>query len=629
MFYPVGMQKIRIYALKTVSEQLVKELHALGMVEIVSSEHKGLESGSPEESFNRISAQLVRMRAIKNSLPKKGSVHPEFSNPLAEAEGITIEEDVKRLYEELSKIDSELKGLAEELAITKRLQVFKNIDFAKLNTRTISYIAGTAPRENIRKITKELEQSPMKHKVHWVADKKDAFLVIVFEKGPVDVERLLTPLGFKRLEVPSELTSPEKYSFWLERETKIKQKRIEEINSEISAFAEKYYGKISILEKQLSVLADEAQIASKFCSSKSVYVIEGWMKQADVSKLDSALKRYDGRVYVEKLKAGHHEVAPTVMNHEGAAKPYQFITKTYSLPSSNEVDPTILYFVTIPLIYGMIVGDVIYGLISLFLSLIFLNIFKKSEMMSSISMIWLYSAIPAILFGIAFDEYAGMSHTTFLQRLDAWGIGAKAIGVTAPLYTGLSRLHHLTTVFQITLYVGMIHLALGFLLGAINEWGHNKKHAIGKLAWIFVELGGYLAIASFLFNAYPADIGNIGAAILGVAILAVAVTEGVVGILEVPGIAGNVFSYLRIAVVGVVGTILAEIINLVFLPMPQQGLLALVFFPIFIILHIVNAFIAMFEAMIQGGRLNIIEFKMKFLKGGGRPFKPFAVNKIL
>lgn len=631
MFYPVGMQKIRLYALKSISDSLITELHELGMVEIVATEHKstGLESGSPLESFNRISAQLVRMRAIKNSLPKRDSSHSDFSNPLAEAEKITIDDEMKKLYEELSKIDSEIKKISEELNITKKLQVFKNIDFDKLNTRTISYIAGVVPRENIRKVTKELEQSKVKHKVHWAADNKEAFLVIIFERGPVDIERFITGAGFRKLVVPPELTSPEKYSFWLERESKIKQKRIEDIKSKISSYADHYYGKISTLENQLSVLADRSEVASKFYSSKSVYMINGWMKEEDVHNLETALKKYDGRVYLSKLKTGHHDVAPTVLNHKGIAKPYQFLTKSYSLPNANEIDPTILYFFTVPILYGMILADVVYGIFSIFIAYFFLKKFKNSEMMSSVSKIWLLSSIPAIIFGLLFDEYSGMTHYHFLEMFVPWGLNLASLGITGPLYHGLSRLHYLTTIFQITLYAGMIHLGLGFLLGAINEWGHNKRHAFGKLAWIGVEIGGYLAIASFLFNAYPADIGNIGAIVLGISVAVVAFAEGVVGILEVPGLAGNVFSYLRIAVVGVVGTILAEIINSVFTPVPGQGLIALLFFPIFICLHVLNAFIAMFEAMIQGGRLNIIEFKMKFLKGGGRLFKPFAVGKIL
>jgi V/A-type H+-transporting ATPase subunit I len=100
-----------------------------------------------------------------------------------------------------------------------------------------------------------------------------------------------------------------------------------------------------------------------------------------------------------------------------------------------------------------------------------------------------------------------------------------------------------------------------------------------------------------------------------------------VGVLEIPGLSGNVLSYMRIAVVGVVGTILAELINEMLMPLPQQGIMALVFFPLFIILHMVNTFIAMFEAMIQGGRLNILEFKSKFVKGGGKIFEPFALTK--
>jgi len=47
---------------------------------------------------------------------------------------------------------------------------------------------------------------------------------------------------------------------------------------------------------------------------------------------------------------------------------------------------------------------------------------------------------------------------------------------------------------------------------------------------------------------------------------------------------------------------------------------------LFLILHSINAFIAMFEALIQGGRLNIIEFRSKFLQGGGKLFSPFTVN---
>jgi len=624
------MQKVRIYALSSIASALIEKLHELGILEIGVSQCKGMQSGSPLESFNEISTLLVRMRGILSNLPKQNinSVH-ETKDAVNEARKIKVDEEVKGLMVELSKLEAELGKISEELKITKRLESFGGIDFSRLETRTTSYIFGSVSREKLNKAKEELSKTGLKHEFLFALHETTAYLLILFEKAGPDIELPLSRLGFTRFIVPPNLTTQEKYKFWLDRETKNKRRRVAEIKAELDTISARHYQRIADLEHSLSIAADRAEIASRFSFGKSTFIIEGWLEQKNVEKLDNLLKQYGDNAVLEKAKTGLHDAAPTVLENKDVVKPYQFLTESYAFPNSSELDPSLVYFFTIPLLYGMIVGDVIYGLISIVLALFFIKKFKGSAIMSSISRLWLFSAIPAILFGLVFDEFAGMTHYHLLEKLEAWGIfNLESLGMAGPLYLGISRLHNLTTVFQITLLVGMIHLALGLVMGAINEWHHSKKHAIGKLAWIGVELGGYLAISSFLFNAMPASIGNIGAGILALSAVLIAWSEGVVGILELPGIAGNVFSYMRIAVVGVVGAILAELINALFMPTPQQGILALIFFPLFILLHVINTFIAMFEAVIQGGRLNIIEFKLKFLKGGGRPFRPFAVKNM-
>jgi V/A-type H+-transporting ATPase subunit I len=319
-----------------------------------------------------------------------------------------------------------------------------------------------------------------------------------------------------------------------------------------------------------------------------------------------------------------------VLDNPKAAGPFEFITKSYSLPNYFEIDPTMAYLIALPILYGMIVGDVVYGLISMGLAYFFLKKFEKSYIMSNVSKIWFYSAIPAIIFGVIFDEWGGMSHVHLLEILGKW-TGAELIHEGEAFYHGFHRIENVLALIGLSALAGMIHLAAGFSIGAINEWHHNRRHSIAKIAWIGVEAGMLLALLPFLpgllegFPQLDTGLTTAGLVVLGISVVTLGATEGVIGIIEIPGLVGNILSYSRIAAIGIVGVVIAELLNEFIIPMPEQGLLVLLFAPIFVALHVMNAFIAMFESLIQGGRLNIVEFRSKFLHGGGDVFIPFAL----
>jgi len=179
--------------------------------------------------------------------------------------------------------------------------------------------------------------------------------------------------------------------------------------------------------------------------------------------------------------------------------------------------------------------------------------------------------------------------------------------------------------------VGMVHLGLGFLLGAINEWGHSRKHAIAKLCWIGIEISGFLLVASFMFGA----LNEFSAAALGLFALSIAglvAGEGPIAAVEIPGIASNIMSYIRIAAVGVGGVIIAEAINELLLPRIELSPLGLVFFLItlaaYLLLHASSCILAMFESFLHWARLNVVEFFGKFYKGNGVKFSPFRARRL-
>lgn len=632
MLKPVGMSKIRLIVIKSAIEKVVEELHNLGVVEINKTSYSSLDSGRPLDSHTQISSELVRVRALKSSLEnyiskdeiKISKDYLDYKEALKIAMNLDIENGVKNSVNQISKAQDEIKSLKEQKKLLDTLAVFGEIDFSKLNTNSLSYIVGLVNSENLEKCKSIMDKNVRHYNMNLVSLGNQKIVLIIFSKADFSIENLLSSCGFSSISVPKDVGLVSEKLQKVTQNIKLHYKEMEDSKAKLQELSKSYYSKLVGLEKALSVLSDRSEIVSRFSSTSSVFIIEGWIKKDDFANLQKALDKYEDKVSLDMISFdSHQETPPVELKNPEIASSVQFITKQYSLPGYEEIDPTLIYFITLPLIYGMIVGDVLYGLISIPIALFFMKKFPKSEILQSVSKLWLYGAIPSIAFGIYFDEWFGISHFKWLEFLKSWGIDA---GINAPLYKGVSRVEDLTTVLGLTALIGLIHLGLGFILGAINEWNHSKKHALAKIFWLGIEIGGTIVVCSMLLTVLPASFSQIGLIILGVSIIGLAFTEGPIGLIEVPGFAGNVLSYMRIAAVGVVGAILAEIINQSLTPKPELGLLALAILPFFIILHLANGFIAMFESLIQGGRLNILEFRSKFLKGSNKYFEPFALS---
>jgi V/A-type H+-transporting ATPase subunit I len=246
---------------------------------------------------------------------------------------------------------------------------------------------------------------------------------------------------------------------------------------------------------------------------------------------------------------------------------------------------------------------------------------KKGSLLNQVASIWMISAIPAFFMGIIFDEYFGFTHE-HLSTL---------FGMPLKLYEGMHRVSSITTLMLICIIVGMIHLGLGFMLGAINEWHHSKKHAIAKICWLGIEISGFFLVAAGMFSAFPMLLMPALLLFL-ICVIGLVATEGVIAAIEIPGLASNIMSYIRIAAVGVGGVILAEAINELLLPKFEASPLGIVVFiltlVIYLAVHALSCIIAMFEAFIHGARLNVVEFFGKFYKGNGIKFIPFSAKRL-
>jgi V/A-type H+-transporting ATPase subunit I len=629
MLRPAKMRKIRIFALSSAAPAVVKKLHELGVVEIKRFKAEGLQDGRPLQEFDDVSERLLKIRSIASALKLKENAgeyaDKSVSSLLEEADHLnkTIGEKINALMAKKAEDEERLKKLNSDLQVVSKLLPF-NIDFKKMSTNTLSFVLGELDQSRIEDLKNRLKNITDAFDVLAVHQRrgKPALVLVVYQKN-APIESALVSLNFSVIDVPPDVGVPSEALARIKEEIEKRNDSIKLIDKNLADLSAKHGAQISLLLNSLSIAAERAGVFSKFATSKMAVALEGWIKEADYKSLSKELGAFGDSVFLQDAPIGHDEKVPVVLENPQFARPFEFVSKEYSLPNYFEFDPSLLYLLTLPILYGMIVGDALYGIASIPIAKWFMEKFKTSETMRNVCMLWLYSAFPTIIFGAIFNEWAGMTLSQWASYLAGWGLPDFSAAVA---YEGLSRLHNFSFFLGVTLLAGFLHLALGFILGAIKNWNHHRKHAYAKLAWLGVEVGGVAAICSSFLGVLPAYLSMPALAVFIISAVGLFLTEGLVGIFELPGLGGNILSYARIAAVGVVGVVLAEIINEFFLPTVANGLLALVLFPLLIVLHALNAFIAMFEALIQGGRLNVIEFKSKFVDGGGVLFSPFRLR---
>ena len=62
------------------------------------------------------------------------------------------------------------------------------------------------------------------------------------------------------------------------------------------------------------------------------------------------------------------ENPPTLLNNPKKLKIFESFIRFYSLPSGNEFDPTMIFAFIFPIFYGLMLGDVGYGMVILLVS---------------------------------------------------------------------------------------------------------------------------------------------------------------------------------------------------------------------------------------------------------------------
>jgi len=624
--WPVKMCKIRLVGLKTNIKPTIESLERYGGLEIrkFSSEH--ISNAVPSSERQEVLSQLLKLEGLLGMVDKS-DVKSKVG--ISDAKSFLKSRELQNAEGKIRAINTELQGLEGELEILKneraRLKLFSRfgIDFGKLETGSLHLLAGTIPISQLEFLENSLKKAECSYAVK-TASKSSAIVLIAIKAGEEGLISTFSRHGFERITIPDIDSTASNELKRAERKTGEINKKKAELKKELSSISKKYYSILSASKEYLDFESSKFTAESLFGSTGHTFILEAYLPEKNFGNFEKFAKENFGKEFFLK-KIGsieldkHHEQTPTLLENPKMLAPFEFMTKFMALPRSNEIDPTIIFLFFFPVFYGMMVGDVFYGLISFLLAFLIVKKTSPDGMLNPIGKIWMWSAIPTIIFGFVFDEFAGMPHERILSFFGFENV---------VLWHGLERMHNIQVLLAITILLGVFTIAFGFLLGFLNAVRHHEmKHAIAKFSWFAFVCAGTVLISTFMFRALPEFLIIPSAVLMAGSLISIIFFEGFLGLLEVPSVIGNILSFARILAVGLVGVVIAMILNDLAFPSPDKGFLLIILIPLYIIGHVFNAFLAMFESLIQGARLNFVEFYSKFFHGGGKEFTPFRFSR--
>lgn len=341
-------------------------------------------------------------------------------------------------------------------------------------------------------------------------------------------------------------------------------------------------------------------------TTRLCFIIQGWMEHAEVLSLHSDLNRdFAGRVVLEQQAIVEEDLdqVPVMLRNPGYFAPFEILSRLLPLPKYSSYDPTPLIGLFFPVFFGMILGDVGYGVILLLISIFLAKRFPPQRLPSDIGKVLGAAALYTLLFGFLYGEFFGDLGEAWLGLHPLWFDRGKDI---LPM-----------TIFALT--VGVVHILLGITLGAVTALRrHQPRQALLKLAMLLAVLLLVLALVGWF---YPQSWLSTEPLLIGVAILmpVLIAAEGLLAPLELLKTMGNIISYVRIMAIGFSSVLLAVVAN------KLGGMTGNIMVGILVagILHAFNLLLGVFAPTVHSLRLHYVEFFSKFLDLGGRRFEPW------
>ena len=675
MFKPVKMAKIAMMGLRKNQQTTVSILHDMEILQLepLSKDVSAIVKNERDNELTRqVSDQLLRVKALMTVLPSiPVTVTKRFDSIddlLQTANSIDVDEQVASIEKEKEALLTEIKDIENNLKLVEEFSFFpEDLKILRLSSAT-SYF-GRITSDKFEEFKKAVNAHPNDIMLYTKAEKELTHLIlVVFPTISSDeFANIIQTHNVKIEAVPNLNGKPNEIITNQKSNLQTKNQRLKQINDELNKISEKHYANLVEVEEQLQIENKKLEVISNLGVTKDAFAMEGWVPKSKLGQVKSTLEKFTDGTIIYELETKEEEKAPTLMNNPRRFRLFEAFIRFYSLPQSNEFDPTMVFALIFPIFYGLMIGDTGYCLVILLVCLwvirrvekgkrnlnimpiqlrSFAMLILKKRQMVKLSKAMIPGCVVGIVLGVIFDLHFGFHLNGYvfdlLASVGVTGLPEPGEILNRPSQAFLDPIHNAGKLLLYAGYIGIGFVSFGLILGVIACIREGeKKEALVKIGWLAVGWGivllGLALISGDAINptwdrlievnpiAYMYYVLIFGGIALMVSCDKSKGAMKVMALMEVATIISHILSYTRLIGILLASVILAHTIDYIFLKSLNIGFpLAILGIMILFIGHLFNIIIGVFEPGIQGARLVYVEYFSKFYRGNGKAFKPFG-----
>lgn len=650
------MVKLRIFSPKSRLKSLIEVMYDAKTVDIIQHEkNEELDMGSPLADSTQLSDTIVKSRSLIYQLDIKNHDHikdTELKYPKTKIKEIdNLHREVSTITSRIKEIDTRLNILnnnSDKFKAIRKLGISNEIlSKSSIITYFIGYIDdSTRFKEDIKKdIKKNYEIKSTRY------DDKNLVCLFIEKNKENAALNIFKNHNFNEIKISEEFVGKKESYDKINKEIRTLDKENSVLKNKLKKIKKSNETNLINTENALSILSIKSESPMMFAETKNVSIISGWVPLKNKKKLIAKLvKIAKNNIHIEELEIKKNDSVPIKLNNPNAVKPYEFLLQLFSMPSYKELDPSIFMFITFPLFFGFMLGDIGYGIITLIL---FLLLKMKMPNAKALLNIMIFCSISSIIFGGVYGEAFGFELTKFMHPQEPVGIEIADLHSEEVALGGETEIHaqeghhevgflewittwplHRTAdnainLIIISILMGAFHVNLGLLFGFINIYkDHGLKMAIlEKGSWYLLEIAVIL-IALSAMNIIMPQMLYAGIGFVIIAAIGLFLSEGVQGLVELPSIFVHIGSYMRLMAIGLASVGLAIVINEQSGLLFSKGIIGIIGgILIFTTGHLINIALGIIGPFLHSLRLHYVEHFTKFYKGGGKEFSPFGADK--